>query len=450
MTRMIPAALRAVERRFPGLRPIVLAAWGFVWRPVFGLILLPFRFPQRRGAPVESAALAERATAYNEAAERYYAEYADPRFLLEKPFSDAQQFGRYLVNTGTLIAGAKLRPGDTVVELGAGTCWLSHLLNRFRCRTIALDVSGTALALGRELFESDPRTNWSLDPKFLTYDGHAFPLDDATCDRVIVYDAFHHVPNQREILGEMHRVLTPDGVVAMSEPGRGHASRSMSVRESASTDVLENELIVEDLAALAEAVGFSAVNVIATGPTMQHELPARDIERFTGGARGFHRYWDHLCNDIYYHHYVLMYKGGSRPTTARPGQLAARIRVVRPGGVVSMSRTERLSVDLRIANIGDTRWLHQGSGASRSGWTRVGVHLHEAGDPAGKVIDFDWCRVALDRDVEPDGHIGVQLDLPAIDASGVYDARFDLVVEGFAWFAEHGGASPAVLRMTVE
>ena len=173
MIRTIPAALRAAERRCPGLRPIILAAWGFVWRPIFRLILLPFRFPQGRGAPVEPPGLAERTTTYNEAAERYYAEYADPRFLLDKPFSDAQQFGRYLVNTGTLIAGAKLRPGDTVVEFGAGTCWLSHFLNRFGCRTIALDVSGTALTLGRQLFESDPRTNWSLDPRFVPYDGAA-------------------------------------------------------------------------------------------------------------------------------------------------------------------------------------------------------------------------------------------------------------------------------------
>ena len=453
MIRTIPAALRAAERRCPGLRPIILAAWGFVWRPIFRLILLPFRFPQGRGAPVEPPGLAERTTTYNEAAERYYAEYADPRFLLDKPFSDAQQFGRYLVNTGTLIAGAKLRPGDTVVEFGAGTCWLSHFLNRFGCRTIALDVSGTALTLGRQLFESDPRTNWSLDPRFVPYDGHSFPLEDATCDRVIVYDAFHHVPNQREILSEMHRVLMPDGVVAMSEPGRGHAARPGSVRESASTDVLENELIVEDLAALAEAVGFSAVNVIASGPTMQHELPARDIERFTGGVRGFHRYWDHLCNDVYYHHYVLMYKGGSRPTTERPAQLAARIRIVRPAGDASISRAERLLVDLRVANIADTRWLHRGQGASRSGWTRLGVHLQAVGGSAGsvgKMIDFDWCRADLDRDVAPGEQIAVRFHLPAIGAPGIYEAQFELVVEGVAWFAEYGGAGPTVLRISVE
>lgn len=449
MIRMIPAMLRAAEERFPGLRPILLAAWELAWRPIFRLIMLPYPFPQGGGSPEESAALLDRATAYNEAAERYFAEYPDVRYLLEKPFSDAQRFGRTLIKAGTLIAGAKLRPGDTVLELGAGTCWLVQLLNRYGCRTIALDVSATALALGRQSFESDPRTNWSLEPRFVTYDGQHVPIEDGSCDRVLVYDAFHHVPNQRQVLSEMHRVLSADGIVAMSEPGRGHASTPTAVRESANTDVLENELVIEDLAALAQDVGFSAVNVILDGPTMQHELPACDIERFMSGGCEFHRYWDHLCNDIYRHHYVLMYKNRPQVTTERPGRLAARIRILRPADDVAISRSERLSVDVRVANIGDTCWLHRGSGPSRVGWTRLGVHLLRADASDGGVIDFDWYRADLGRDVEPDGKLDIRLDLPAIETGGAYVLEFDLVVEGMCWFADHGGLSPVVLRVTV-
>ena len=120
---------------------------------------------------------------------------------------------------------------------------------------------------------------------------------------------------------------------------------------------------------------------------------------------------------------------------------------------MSVSRAERLLIDLRVANIGDTRWLHRGRGATRSGWTRLGVHLQAAGGPAGSVgrmVDFDWCRADLDRDVEPGGQIAVRLDLPAIGTPGIYEAQFDLVVERLAWFAEHGGSAPAVLRISVE
>ena len=47
----------------------------------------------------------------------------------------------------------------------------------------------------------------------------------------VINDAFH-VPNERELLTEMHRVLRNDGIVAMSEPGRGHAAAGHSVHEA--------------------------------------------------------------------------------------------------------------------------------------------------------------------------------------------------------------------------
>ena len=445
MIRVLRAGAIAAFEKVPGLRQAVHAAW----EPAFRLALLPFRLPARRGTAVERLDLVERTTEYNEAAERYFAEYSDPQFLLDKPFSETPDFAGHLIAAGVLVAGARLRPGDTVVEFGAGSCWLSHFLNRFGCRTIAVDVSETALALGRQLFERDSRTNWSLEPRFLLYDGHVLPLENGSCDRVLICDAFHHVPNQREILGELHRILTADGVVAMSEPGSGHGSAATSIAETARSGVLENELVIEDLAALAEAVGFGEVNLLAGGPTRPCEFPARGVGAFKGG-RGFRRYWAALCREITVHHYVLMYKGSSLATTARPGRLDSRILIERPRGAVTLPRNGRLPVVVSLANTGDTRWLNRGAGASRAGWTRLGVHLHEAGEPVGKVIDFDWHRAELDRDVDPEGGTRVRFDLPAIGRPGIYDLHFDLLVEGLTWFAERGASRPPVLRVRVE
>jgi hypothetical protein len=212
--------------------------------------------------------------------------------------------------------------------------------------------------------------------------------------------------------------------------------------------VLENEMVIEDLAVLAEDVGFRDVNVLAEGPTRRHEIPVRDIGPFKGG-RGFHRYWRSLCHELVYHHYVLLYKGSSRATTERPGKLSCELRIVGPAGPVALSRGERLRVDLRVANIGDTCWLYRGVGDSRAGWTRVGVHLHEAGEPVGKVIDFDWHRAGFDGDVEPESSARVRCDLPAIHCAGAYDLQFDLVVEGLTWFAELGASRPPRLRVNV-
>ena len=111
----MPARIAALER-LPGLRQAVHAAW----EPIFRFALLPFRVPVRRGSAVEQRDLVERTKEYNAAAEQYFAEYPDPRFLLAKPFSDAPDFAAHLIAVGVLVAGARLRPGDTVVEFGRG------------------------------------------------------------------------------------------------------------------------------------------------------------------------------------------------------------------------------------------------------------------------------------------------------------------------------------------
>ena len=440
---MIRPLLVAANQRFPGLSRLAYAAW----EPILRLALLPFRRRVPAGRAVENPDLVARTAEYNRAAERYFAEHPDPGFLLTKPYSDSAQFARHLVDVGILIAGARLQPGDTVLEIGAGSCWLSHMLNRCGCRTISVDVSPTALAVGRQLFERDPSTNWALEPRFLAYDGHRLPLDDGSCDRILLYDAFHHIPNQRELLAEMHRVLGADGIAAMSEPGQGHASTLSSITETADWGVLENELILEDIAELAEAAGFSEVNALVEGPRRPFELPARGLGRFQGG-QGFSRYWSDVCRHVEGHHYLLLHKGSSVPTTVRPGRLEARLRLLRPA-TAALSRGEPLHVVLRVRNTGDTRWLHRGVGESRAGWTRLGVHLHEAGDPLGAVSDFDWHRAALDRDIDPGESFTVRLALPGIDRPGPCDLLFDLVIEGVTWFAERGASKPPRLRVSV-
>ena len=53
-------------------------------------------------------------------------------------------------------------------------------------------------------------------------------------------------------------------------------------------------MIIEDLAALAEAVGFRTTNVIAAGMTMPYEIPARQIGRFIAGSgQGFYGCFRH-------------------------------------------------------------------------------------------------------------------------------------------------------------
>lgn len=422
---VLHAAARRLFSRWPASESLSLGALDALSQ----LALWPFRRARAGGHATERQALVANTDIYNRAAEDYFAGFENRGFLLDKPFSDTPLLAKHLIDVGVLIDAMRLRPGDVVAEVGAGSCWLSHMLNRFGCSTIALDVSATAMALGRELFERDSRTNWALNPQFVAYDGHVFPLGDASCDRIVINDAFHHVPNQRELLGEMHRVLRGDGLVAMSEPGYGHAVADQSLKE-AEQGVLENELVLEDVAALAQAAGFRDVTVMVASPLVRREIPARDLGAFMGGKH-FARYWKELCSGLEQHHYIVLHKGSPEPTTRRPSRLTARIEIV--------DRTL-----IRITNIGDTRWL-SGAGAE-SGCTRLGAHLYRERGSDEELVDFDWYRQELPHDVAPGQQIAMKLTLPHISQPGAYRVVFDLVVEGQAWFADRGSA-PARLKV---
>jgi SAM-dependent methyltransferase len=415
---------RAVLQRVPWLRSLGLNALEVAARPV----LRPFKLaPPSPATPPGD--IEQKTDDFNAAAEDYYA-HADRAHLLNKPFSEPDLFSRRLIDLGVLVDGLRLRPGDVVLELGAGACWVSHLLNRFGCRTIAVDVSPTALAIGRELFERDPQTNWKLSPEFLPYDGHRLPAADASVDAVVLYDTFHHLPNPQALLREMRRVLRAEGIAAMSEPGRGHSASASTVVEAGAHGVLERELVLEELADQARAAGFRAARLlIATRPTFA-EVDAHELRAFTGG-RGFARFWLDLAASLDGHHYVLLYAGDPSPTTRRPKGLKAIVEAPNVSGSIAARVGQPGAIDVRVRNAGDTRWLH----AEGPGWTRLGAHLYRDAEPL-ELVDHDWLRASLPRDVAPDEVVTLRVPLPPIAQPGRYRVAFDLVVEGMTWFAD--------------
>ena len=177
------------------------------------------------GRLFSQADLLARTDEFNRNAETYWKDLAanptDREALLRKPFGTVEDAASILYRLGIVLSELRLGVGHTVLDLGAGACWLSAYLNRLGARTIALDVSPTALELGRELFRLDPRQRPDLDPQFLVYDGRRIPLPDDSVDRVVAFDAFHHVPNEDEILGEIFRVLRDGGRAVFAEPGEG-------------------------------------------------------------------------------------------------------------------------------------------------------------------------------------------------------------------------------------
>ncbi len=431
----IQNALRGAFGRWPALQETTLQLLD-LWTRV---ALLPFRRSARRGDATEREDLVAATTTYNEAAERYFQHHRQPSALLDKPFSDRHNVARHLIDAGIILDRLRLSAGDVVMEFGAGTGWLSHFIHRCGYQTIAVDVSPTALALARQLFDREPSTNKALDPQFLPYDGHRLPVGDATCDRIVVNDAFHHVPNQGVVLREMHRVLTPDGFVVMSEPGRGHADTAQSRSETDEWGVLENELVIEDVAALARACGFRAATVVVASPFVFTEVPAEELSGFVGG-HGFARHWKAFTSALDRHHYIVLYKG-QVPRRVSDETTSASI-VVEPPGPCTLPSGSVLPVRLRIVNTGTLKW--EGGSTPRAGWVRVGAHLYR-GDGTGGALDYDWWRQALPAAEVPPGHdIMADATLPLPAEPGTYTLEFDMVVEGQAWFGSLGSPTTRV------
>jgi len=130
------------------------------------------------------------------------------------------------------------------------------------CHVTSCDVSPPALSIGRELFERyPPISDEPTEHRYEIFNGETIQATDAFYDCIVVNDAFHHLPNQRQILLEMFRVLREDGVVGMSEPGRTHSTTADSQREMQEYGVIENDIVLEDLWQMANDAGFKDIRI---------------------------------------------------------------------------------------------------------------------------------------------------------------------------------------------
>jgi SAM-dependent methyltransferase len=382
---------------------------------------------------------------FNAAAERHWASMAaDPDVrgqLLQKPFANLREAPAMLYRLGLALEALDLGAGHTVLDFGAGSCWVSRVLNRLGCRTISVDVSRTALRLGEEGFENDPFVRAELGPRFVPYDGRSLSLEDASVDRVLCFDAFHHVPNPREILAELFRVTRPGGRLVMAEPGAGHAHSASALFEGEHYGVLENELVLEQLITDARAAGFDDFEIKPYPEVDNLTLTAPAHLQLLAGDHSLYPL-HHVVASMRELHVVAMLKGQPRRDSRKPGVLRAGIRA----GVAALEghAGKEVSVPVRIENMGDTLWLAT-EDLVGGGHVCLGGHLH---DDAGRVLRLGHFTQRLPRDVAPGETVEVEARFALPESAGSYVLRLDMVDARVAWFSQVG--SPTTdLTLTV-
>lgn len=108
-------------------------------------------------------------------------------------------------HTLSLVA-PRLRPEDTVLDIGCGAAYVtSELARTHRGSVLAVDIVD-----GRR----------RPTPHFALYDGIALPFPDQSCDVALLAFVLHHVPNEDKarVLAEIHRVVRRELVVLEDTP----------------------------------------------------------------------------------------------------------------------------------------------------------------------------------------------------------------------------------------
>jgi ubiquinone/menaquinone biosynthesis C-methylase UbiE len=144
-------------------------------------------------------------------------------------------------------------PGETILDLGAGSGWCSEWLQRLNVDAVAVDLATDMLRVARERL---PRPG-----RVVAGDLERLPFRSASVDAAVCLNAFHHVPDMRLALGEIYRVLKPGGRALFSEPGRGHAESGTSRHAIESFGVTEQDVLVAPFLKACHEAGFDRVRL---------------------------------------------------------------------------------------------------------------------------------------------------------------------------------------------
>jgi SAM-dependent methyltransferase len=380
----------------------------------------------------------------------YFKHLEDPTPWMAKPFYSLVEAPALLQNTGVLLSGLRLGKTMTVLDFGAGSCWLSRILSQLQCDTISCDVSDAALEIGRRLFREWPPLGSAVgQPRFLPFDGRRIDLPDESVDRIVCNDAFHHVPNQAKVLSEFARILRPGGIAGFSEPGKHHATTSQSQMEMRNFGVLENNIDLDEIFTAAKEAGFTRISCKLLG---NMELKLAEYHALTeaspldpsfdpaGRQPAERAALASIRRTMTDQTIFFLYKGDSIDDSRSHIGLAHKLELNRSEFEIESGQTVNLKV--KAHNTGSARWL--ATNACDIGVVNLGAQLYEA---TGRLVDLNFARHGLGRDVLPGDT--VELTMPiSLNESGAFQLALDLVSEGVCWF-ETLGCQPVYVTVTV-
>jgi SAM-dependent methyltransferase len=401
------------------------------------------RGPEDRTPGVEPDAVSDaEIDAFNRAADAYFTSLAGWDHHLAKPFSQVEETPTLLMGVAVLLQALRLTPGMTVLEFGAGSGWLSRFFTQMGCRVVLLDVSPGALRIARELYARQPVMGDQPAPSFLEFDGRRIDVPDASVDRIVCFDAFHHASNPRAIIREFARILVDGGIAGFVEPGPRHAEAPRSQFESRTYGVVERDVDVHDLWRAAQSCGFADLRMcVFHGPP--HHVSLQEYEELLAGGPAQDDWLASTRKFLRHVRSFTLVKGGARRADSRTTEgLACEVRATLAGGPVVAGQP--LAVDAIVTNTGAATWLRSDAPL---GGVSLGAHLYDSG---GTLVAFDFHCEPLShppRDIAPGETVRCRVTLPPL-GSGRHRLEIDCVASHVTWFAQVG-SRPASLVVEI-
>jgi SAM-dependent methyltransferase len=370
------------------------------------------------------------AARHAELADAYFEPRLNNLVLRRKPFITTYETVQILTAFAHVVDALRIYPQVRILDFGAGTAWSSRFLASLGCRVTAMDVSKHALQIGRTIHQEDPTTR-DLPIDFRVFDGRSIPVADKSFDRILSFDAFHHVADQKAVLAEFSRVLADDGVAAFAEPGPYHSLMPSSQIEMQAYDVIENDIRVEEIWATARACGFEDIKLSFAMPH-QTLVSLDDFNRFLEQRSApddvvFSR----LNSDVHLNRRVFfLYKSATNEPDSRfISGLNYSMELIGAPTV----EPNAIGVRLVLQNTGGATWLPSGY---EPGNVNVGVHLRSAD---GRMLDHDFTRVSVSSErVKLGQKVEISGTIPWPDVDD-FNLELDLVAEAVIWFEIVGG-----------
>lgn len=375
--------------------------------------------------------------------EAYFALLKNWDLQLAKPLSEIEDAPQLLHNFAHVLNGLQLLPGMTVVDFGAGSCWASRWLTQLGMEVIALDVSQTALRIGQTLYARQPVFGERPDPRFLPFNGRRIDLADASVDRILCLDTFHHLLNPDEILHEMSRILKTGGIAGFSEPGPHHSRSPQSQFEMRNFKILEDDVHVREIWTSARQAGFTQMKLAVFSPQASL-LSLPEFEDYLNGGTANLRFAEVARSQMQDRRLFFLQKGGEAPApdSRRRAGLAARLEV--NAASASVKYGTPLTAQVIVTNSGRATWLPR---SSKVGAVRLGCRLL---DTSGKMLTGDFFHRDLTpgdgRPITPGEILRLDVRIPS-PPKGRYILEFDLVSEHVIWFSMNGSQT---VRLTIQ